>query len=224
VDGRSRPGVAILAVLPLAALLAGAPVAGQGPQLHGRIYREAVKALAPGKLLVAARGLPDPNFSKTVVLLAAYSDEGALGLIVNRRSETPLSRLFPHVAPTVTSAAPAFTGGPVERTVAMALLRGPEPPKGARHVVDGVHVVSGREALDALIASGAAADRLRVYVGYAGWGPGQLAAETGQGSWYVLDGDADVVFDADPATVWPRQIVRTEGLNARRGQPSPSAW
>jgi putative transcriptional regulator len=215
--------VLLLAVLPLAALVAGVPAAGQGPQLHERIYREAVKALAPGKLLVAARGLPDPNFSKTVVLLAAYGDEGALGLIVNRRSETPLARLFPHVTPTVTSASPAFAGGPVERSVAMALLRGPEIPKGARHVVDGVHVVSARAELEALIASGAAATRLRVYVGYAGWSPSQLASETAQGSWHVVDGDAEIVFDPDPTTTWQRQITRTEGLHARHVQP-PNAW
>jgi putative transcriptional regulator len=193
--------------------------------LHERLYREAVRSLAAGKLLVAARRLPDPNFSRTVVLLAVFGEEGAMGLVVNRQSDVPLGRLFPHVVPTMAGAAPAFAGGPVQPDAALALVRTGEPPSGARPVVDGVHLVSAREPLEALLASGAPASRLRVYLGYAGWGPGQLDAETAQGSWHVLDGDGDVVFDPDPAALWPRQIARTEVIVARSSQTkSPNSW
>ena len=94
----SSPSVAVLAAAGLGALLSAWPMAAQSPRLHERVYREAVEALGAGKLLVAARRLPDPNFSRTVILLAAFSDEGALGVVVNRRTEVTLARLFPEVS------------------------------------------------------------------------------------------------------------------------------
>jgi putative transcriptional regulator len=211
---RALTPAVVAAGLAMASLLVARPSA-QDARLHERLYREAVKSLAAGKLLVAARRLPDPNFSRTVVLLAVHGDEGAMGLIVNRRSEVPLARLFPQVMPTMSTAGHAFAGGPVQREVAIALVRTSESPAGARPIMNGVHVVSAREPLEALLASGTPASRLRIYLGYAGWGPGQLEAETAQGSWHVLDGDADIVFDPDPAAVWPRQIARTEVISAR---------
>jgi putative transcriptional regulator len=216
---RVRPVVAVLALVTALAALGAA----QTPQLHERHYREVVKALAAGKLLVAARGLGDPNFNRTVIVLAAFNDEGAMGLVVNRRGETTLAKLFPALSPTVSSASQVFTGGPVQRTVTLAIVRGPDPPAGARPIGDSMHLVSDPAALERLIASGAPADRFHVYLGYSGWGPGQLEAETAQGAWHVLDGDADVVFDRDPAGTWQRQIVRTEGLSAADVR-RPAAW
>lgn len=207
--------------LAMACLLVARPSA-QDAQLHERVYRQVVRSLASGKLLVAARRLPDPNFSRTVVLLVVFSDDGAMGLIVNRRSEVPLARLFPHVMPTVSTAGRAFAGGPVQREVAIALTRTSEPPASARPIADGMHLVSAREPLEALLASGTPSSRLRVYLGYAGWGPRQLEAETAQGSWHVLDGDADIVFAPDPAAVWPRQIARTEVISARAAGVAPA--
>jgi putative transcriptional regulator len=207
------PAVAVVLGLAVASVLPARPAA-QEAQLHERLYREAVRSLAAGKLLIAARRLPDPNFSRTVVLLAAFSDEGAMGLVVNRRSDVTLARLFPHVMPTMATGSHAFAGGPVQREVALALTRTADPPPGARRIVDGVHMVSAREPLEALLGSGAPSSRLRIYLGYAGWGPRQLEMETAQGSWHVVDGDADVIFDPDPAAVWPRQIARTEVISA----------
>ena len=71
-------------------------------------------------------------------------------------------------------------------------------------------MVASREALEAPIAAGAGPDRFRVYLGYAGWGPGQLERETLHGSWHVFQAETAVVFDPDPETLWQRQIRRTE--------------
>ena len=204
---------------PTVAVLAAAltwPVFAQGPRLHERLYRDSVAALRSGKLLVAARGLADPNFSHTVILLADHNQKGALGLVVNRRSEVTLAKVFPDLEPTLATAERAFLGGPVERTQALALVRGAEAPAGARRVADGVFLVASPEGLETLIASGASASRFRVYVGYAGWGPGQLEAETQEGSWHVVDATSDIVFAADPAGMWQRQIARTDVIQARR--------
>lgn len=204
------PVVAALAgAIALANLLVVRP-SPQVPPMDDRVHRDAVKALAGGKLLIAARGLPDGNFSRTVILLVAYNDKGAMGVVVNRRTDLALARVFPDLAPSGSSVSQAFMGGPVERTGAIGLVRGPDTPADARHIVDGVSLVSTREALEALVKSGTTSSRFRVYLGYAGWGPGQLDAETLEGSWHVAAGEAGVVFDPDPAAVWQRQIARTE--------------
>jgi putative transcriptional regulator len=182
----------------------------------------AVAALAPGTLLIAARHLPDPHFAHAVILLADLTHDGAVGLVVNRPSEVTLASVFPQLMPTVTGAGHAFAGGPVERTHALALVRGLELPAGARRIVDGVHLVASREALEAMIASGAASGRLRLYLGYAGWGAGQLERETAQGVWHVLAGDAEAVFDPRPESVWPRLIARTDVIEARSLDGAPT--
>jgi putative transcriptional regulator len=217
------PVLVVAATLGLGAL-AMSPVTPQRPPLRDGLHRSDVKALAAGALLVSARRLPDPNFANTVILLVDYGHEGAVGLVVNRRSDATLGRLFPNLKPSLATAGRAFFGGPVQKTQAMALVRAPEAPARARHVVDGIHLVSAREAVEALVASDTASSRYRVYFGYAGWSPGQLEAETAEGVWHVLGADAGVVFAEDPSTMWPQQIARTEMIQARRSaaRPHPS--
>jgi putative transcriptional regulator len=211
------PSIVTLAAAALAALVALAARPAQLPPLREPAARQAVAALAKGKLLISARRLPDPNFSGTVVLLVELNADGAVGLVLKRRSTVTLARVFPQLVPTVASASQAFLGGPVDATRPMALVHTPQPPPDTRHVVDGVHLPTAPSAIEAAVASGTPPARLRVYLGYSGWGPGQLQDETAQGAWLVLDGDAGIVFDANPATLWQRQIARTELIQARRG-------
>jgi putative transcriptional regulator len=198
------------------------PAAAQDLGPNDRLQAAAVDALAAGKLLVAARRLPDPNFGNAVILLAEFNDEGAVGLVVNRRSDVTVARVFPHLTTAPANAGQVFLGGPVDKTRAMALLRAPASPAGARHVFDGVYLLTLREAVESAVSSNAVPGRLRVYLGYAGWGPGQLEAETAEGVWHVLAGDADAVFDPDPSSIWQRQIARTEVIQARRAAPARS--
>ncbi len=174
-----------------------------------------VKALAAGKLLVAARGLPDPNFAETVVLLADYSAQGAMGLIINRQSDVPLRRAFPQLKQAPGLSPTFYLGGPVATTGVLALWRSDAPREDSRHLFADVHMVATRESLEALLTAGTAPDRFRVYLGYAGWGPGQLEKETAVGSWHVLRGEGDLIFDPEPGSIWRRQILRTEGLMVR---------
>jgi putative transcriptional regulator len=217
------PAVAatFLAGLGLVVLLSPPLPAAQIPPLREPGTRAAVDALAAGKLLVAARRLPDPNFANTVVLLADVDAKGAVGLVLNRRSGVTLAKVFPQLVPNMATAGHAFLGGPVDTTRPMALVHAAQATAGTRHVVDGVHVTMAREAVEAAVAAGTASSRLRVYLGYAGWGAGQLQSETAQGAWHVLDGDADVVFDEEPASTWQRQIARTELIQARGAEPAP---
>ena len=209
-----------LALALIAVGAAEAVLAAPEPLVQNRLGRTLpgqVKALAAGKLLVAARDLGDPNFAETVVLLFEYNPKGAAGLVVNVRADVPLSSVFGQLNLGVNATRPAFVGGPVSRTSALALLRGPAKATGTRLVATGIHLITTREALEDTLAADASPNRCRVYLGYAGWGTGQLERETETGAWHVFDAEPDLVFDTDPATVWRRLIRRTEFLQARAG-------
>jgi putative transcriptional regulator len=182
-------------------------------------YPWRVKALAAGKLLVASRDLLDPNFAQRVVLLIDYSQEGAAGLVVNVRTEVPLSRAFEHLALGTNASQPMYSGGPVSPASAVALLRSPSPVAGARTVANDVHVVSTRELLERTLTTPGDPNRFRVYLGRAGWGAGQLERETQRGAWHVLAADADLVFAPEPASLWRRLIQRTELQTAANSVP-----
>jgi putative transcriptional regulator len=184
--------------------------------LPGQLRRPELKQLATGKLLVAARGLPDPNFAESIVLLADFSSEGAMGVIVNRQTDATLARIAPGLAPPGGRPTLLFFGGPVQVPGVLALVRAPRAPADTRHIFGDVYLVNTRKALEEMIGQGTEAARLRIYVGYAGWAADQLNAETARGSWHVLEGDSDVVFDRDPATAWERQVRRSEALQADR--------
>jgi putative transcriptional regulator len=171
-----------------------------------------VRELAAGKLLVAGRNLPDPSFADTVVLLIEYSRDGAAGLVVNRPSGVPLSRALPGVEALADGAQTVYIGGPVSQGAVLALSR--VACDACPVVGRDIHLVNTPDALKARLADGAAARGLRVYVGYAGWGRGQLEAETRQGAWHVLDADTGVVFDPNPESLWRRLIRRAEGMLA----------
>lgn len=168
----------------------------------------ALRELAAGKVLIASRGLGDPNFVQTVVLLADHNDQGSMGLVINRRSEIPVSSVFPNLARTWKAA--IFIGGPVAPTAILALLRTGTPPSDSRHIVADLHVITTREPLEMLVKQGPGLTHFRLYAGYAGWGAGQLERETIQGAWHVLSADPAIAFDNDPPTLWDREIKRTE--------------
>ena len=193
-----------------ALVLLGARGAGVTAASDLQLRPSAAKELAAGKLLVAARGLRDPNFSETVILLAEHSEESAMGLVLNRRTEVSVARLFPNLQEAQGQTAAVYLGGPVSPDGVLALLRSTTPAADSRRVKDDVHVVTTRQDLEAQIAAGADARRFRVYVGYAGWGPGQLERETLQGSWHVFTADTATIFDPEPDSLWQRQLRRTE--------------
>jgi len=219
----SAAGVAVCLLLVAARTHAVAGVQGEGP---GPLRRGSVKQLAAGKMLVAARRLPDPNFAETIVLLTEYSQKGAIGMIVNRRTDLTLARIAPGLEPAPGRSPLVFFGGPVAVPGVLALVRAKSAPPDTRRVAPGVYLVDTREVLEKMIAASGEPDRLRLYVGYSGWGEGQLEEETARGAWHVVDGDANVIFDPKVESAWERQIQRTEALqasNRRNGRSSAGA-
>ena len=178
--------------------------------------------LGAGKFLVASRDLPDPNFAKTVVLLVQYDDDGVVGLIVNRRSKVPISRVL-DVRGAKDRADPVYAGGPVGRTEIAALVRSRSTPQDATRVFGDVWLVSSKELLERTLASAVDAERIRIYLGYAGWTVPQLEHELDLGAWFVFPGTAAAVYDSDPDSLWTRMIRQTELRLARRvARPGPA--
>jgi len=167
--------------------------------------------LGVGKLLVSARDLPDPNFAESVVLLIQYDKEGTVGLMINRRTKAPISRVLEGVNTAKHGSDPVYVGGPVEMNSVLCLFRSQKKPdREAPSVLGDVYLVSGKSLLEQTLAASAGPSDLRLYVGYCGWAAGQLENELRQRGWWILDGNARLVFDPYPESVWSRLITRTE--------------
>jgi putative transcriptional regulator len=161
-----------------------------------------------GVFLVASPSLIDPNFHETVVLIVEHGSGGTLGLIVNRSTRMPLSEALPDLTVLKGTTHRLFTGGPVEPTRLLLLVRLREPPIGFRSVFDGVYVGGALGIVERIITQAKPAETFRAYAGFARWAPGQLKYEIHQGAWAVLPPDSSGIFDKDPATLWQDCIGR----------------
>src|SRR5260221_9755192 len=140
-----------------------------------------------GTLLIATPGLVDPNFDRTVVLLLEHGTEGgALGIVINRPTETAIVEAIPEWASVATPPAVVYLGGPVGlgTLIALARTRTAEAPPGTEPV--GGSLVAVDLSLDPALLT-PMLDGLRVWTGYAGWAPGQLEEEIAQDAWFVVD-------------------------------------
>jgi putative transcriptional regulator len=175
-----------------------------------------------GRLLVAAPVLTDPHFARTVVLLLDHDEEGTVGLVLNRPSHVPVGAVLPVWDGRTTGTDVLFTGGPVSEDSALALgllpgpFDGPEPD-GFRRVSGPFGLVDLETDPDTTVAR---LDALRIYAGYAGWGPGQLDDEIAEGAWYVVDGGPDDAFSQSPDDLWQRVLRRQQGDLAFVATPS----
>ena len=163
-----------------------------------------------GQLVVAAPSLLDPNFEHTVVYLLDHSDEGALGIVVNRPSDVEVADALPRWEPLASRPRLMFVGGPVQPEAVVGLGRPrTEQVEAVQPVSDGVGVVDLRADPLALLGD---LDDFRLFVGYAGWGKGQLEAEIAEGGWFVVDAQPQDVFAAESDQLWVTVLARQGGL------------
>jgi len=189
------------------------------PIISGTIGRP-----AKGKLLIASRQIADPNFSKTVILLVAYEDEGgAMGVIVNRPTPIPLAKILPQFGALGGRSDQVWLGGPVLPTSLLVLQKAAKPHADAESVFQDVYVLTSRAAVERLLGSKKQAGRFRAYAGHTGWGPGQLQNEVERGDWLVVPAKPEVVFSERPAEVWEGLMERSEGEWTRGPRDSPLA-
>lgn len=168
--------------------------------------------LAPGKILIMQRDAPDPLFAHSVIVLARYDKTGALGLMIHYRSSLTIREVLPGIKGAEKRVDTLFVGGPVELKVVMGLLRSPSPPDDASHVAGNLYLLSSKQSIGAALSTGRKASDFHVFLGYAGWGPGQLEREVRLNGWYIFDYDESLVFDEHPETLWKRLIGKSELL------------
>ncbi|MGF1664993.1 MAG: YqgE/AlgH family protein [Acidimicrobiia bacterium] len=154
-----------------------------------------------GRLLVASTMLGDPNFDRTVVFMLQHDDEGALGLVLNRPSDSAVHDHLPWLAGAVIEPYMVFVGGPVEPEIAIALESTQAPVRPT--ALQGVGLADVNQADEGAL--------LRVFSGYSGWGEGQLEGELAEGAWIVVVAEPGDVFTADPGGLWARVLRRQGG-------------
>ena len=180
---------------------------------------DGMEEVQAGRLLVATPMLGDPNFRRTVVLVVEDEpEEGTLGVVLNRPTKVPVGRVLEPWTELASDPSVVFRGGPVAPNSALGLASVPVPeePLGWRALESSVlQSRIGLLDLDTppqLVAGGIAS--FRVFVGYAGWGPGQLRAEIEEGAWYVVGAEPADAFDPDPGRLWQAVLRRAGGALA----------
>ena len=160
-------------------------------------------------LLVATPVIDDENFERTVVYLFEHGPEGSVGVVLNRPTEVAVADVLGGWASAVAKPGVLFSGGPLSAGSVLGLAKAsgalPEElftelewPVGAIDITSEPDLVTGQ------------LEAVRLFSGYAGWGPGQLQAELGIGAWWVFDVVAADLFDADPGELWYR-VLRRQG-------------
>ena len=156
-------------------------------------------------LIVARPELPDPNFKDSIVLVMNNVGPAPGGVILNRPTRIPVSHLFPDVERLTRVDDKVYFGGPVQVTVVSFLFRASAEPEDAIKVLDGVYLSTNRELLLKLLARDKPMQGLRIFIGYSGWGPGQLEGEIAQGDWTLEPATADAIFDNKSQHPWPEE-------------------
>lgn len=159
-----------------------------------------------GKLLIATPVIVDPNFRRTVVLLAEHNEEGAMGLVLNRPSETLVADAVPPLARVVRDEAVVYVGGPVEPAAVVVLADFADVELAGSLVVGSIGFVSA--GVEETLGEGSVRDA-RVYAGYSGWSADQLESELQEEAWFLEDARPEDAF-ADPDRLWS-DVLRRKG-------------
>ncbi len=173
------------------------------------------EAFLAGRLLVAREDLRDPNFDHTVIFMVQHDPRGAMGLVINRRlGRVPLQALLDQMGTDGDAAdaeIAAHYGGPVDPGRGF-LLHSDDAMLESSQKLPGGFAVSGDPEMLRRILEGSGPKDFRFVLGYAGWAPGQLESEIARGSWWDVEADPALVFDADIASIW-RQAIERRGVD-----------
>ena len=164
---------------------------------------------AAGVLLIADPFLKDPNFMRTVVLLTEHRNDGTIGFVINRQFENTLDELLPEVEG---HQLPVFYGGPVQMNTIHFLHRYPNEIPGGIEVMKGVYWGGDFDSVVQLINSGKAdPEKIRFFIGYSGWSPGQLDAEMEEKTWLTVEAVRKLVFHTNAEEIWKDSLKHLGG-------------
>ncbi len=161
-----------------------------------------------GRLLIAGPGLGDANFDRTIVYLLEHGPDGTLGVVINRPTPFEVAEALPAWAVAVGPPAVVFSGGPVDAGVAMGLAWAGDELGSVDLSLDPAAVAGGF-------------DTARVFVGYSGWGAGQLDLELEAGAWFVVDAEPGDLFTPAPEQLWG-EVLRRQQAQVAMGASNPS--
>jgi putative transcriptional regulator len=176
---------------------------------------------ARGKLLIAGPALLDPNFWRTVVLVVEHNEDGALGLVLNRPSETSVHDAVPQLEELVDGDQLLHIGGPVQPSSVIVLARLEDPSDAALLSFDDIGVIGAGDGSDGPVAG---VREGRAFVGHSGWGPSQLDGELERGDWITETARREDAFSQQPSELWITVLTRMGGSYAlvARMPPDPS--
>ncbi len=161
-----------------------------------------------GKFLVATRKLTDPNFTRCVIFMIAHNNEGAMGLVVNRVfGAITLKDLFggQAIGKGGERKVDLHYGGPVEFNRGFVLHSDDYTGASTQLFLNGIALSTELDVVQA-VAGGHGPKRAQFLSGYTGWGAGQLEHEIARGDWLVAPADPELIFSADPDTVWEKAL------------------
>ena len=165
--------------------------------------------MVTGKLLIAKPYLGDPHFERSVVLICEHSEEGAFGLILNRETDHILSDFFGDVPAGIAVGA----GGPVEKNTLHFIHTRGALIKDSIVLTEGLYWSGDFEQIRTFLNTGILKETdIRFFLGYSGWGAGQLEEEMAEDVWIPTDALPEIIFKPDPGEVW-RNVLRSMGGN-----------
>jgi putative transcriptional regulator len=170
----------------------------------------------PGMLLAAFPDMLDPNFMHSVVLMCQHNDQGAYGVITNRPTRFTIQELLPDHALLGRCSFPVFLGGPVDHSSLQFVHRVPTAIPGGLSIDGRLWLGGELDALGQYLTENPreAAQSVRLFLGYSGWGAGQLEGELATGSWLPALSSFEAVFGEPGESTW-RRVVRSIGEEGR---------
>ena len=163
----------------------------------------------PGILLIADPFLKDPNFLRTVIFLCEHQDEGSFGFVLNRQYENTLDELIPELEG---FPFPVYFGGPVQADSIHFLHQYPDEIPGSLEIIKGVYWGGDFDAVINLIKNeGTDPAKIRFYIGYSGWGEGQLSEEMKEKTWLTVNATRKLVFHKDHNEIWKDALKHLGG-------------
>ena len=175
-----------------------------------------------GNFLISDVNLVDPNFNRTVILLIDHDDDGAFGVVVNRRLDATLSLVIPEFADSAAGSIALYEGGPVQRDYLFAIHSGLPDSVRSEHAIEPIEHVTFEPAFQVLSdylkdewesRSQHDLPPVHLYVGYSGWGGGQLESELREGAWIVRPASAKYIFTEDPDEGWRGALGELGGIH-----------
>ena len=171
------------------------------------------KPYGKGYFLIANPVLPDPNFSRTVVLLCNHDEQGSFGLVINRPATISAKEVFEEMGVSDSPSRKIFVGGPVSPAQVFYLCRSKIPLPELDAICDGVYMGMSWELLDNLMKRIEDTKKnIRFYMGYSGWGTGQLAGEVERLSWLTCAAQSEFIFQENEESIWAH-TVKSMGKN-----------